>query len=168
MTISPLFPSLFRYKSWANDELFAVALSIDAQQNPKAIHTATRVLNHLYVVDCIFKANLQAQKHRFTANNTPETPTLSDLYLDVQIMDDWYINYVSNLTEQALAEVLNFTFTDGKNGSMSRQEMLAHIITHSNYHRGAVGQILSAAGGTAPRDIFTRFLHEQEPQRRRG
>ena len=51
-------------------------------------------------------------------------------------------------------------------GRMTREEMLLHVITHGAYHRGQVGQILRAAEVLPPRDIFTRFLHATEPDRR--
>ncbi|WP_423234932.1 DinB family protein [Amphibiibacter pelophylacis] len=59
-----------------------------------------------------------------------------------------------------------FTFTDGERGSMTREEMLLHIITHGSYHRGNVGQMLKSIGMNPPRDLYTRFLHAVEPQRR--
>jgi len=65
-----------------------------------------------------------------------------------------------------LAETVNFTFTDGEHGRMSREEMLAHVITHGGYHRGEVGRILSQLSIARPRDIFTGYLHKSEPERR--
>ena len=61
---------------------------------------------------------------------------------------------------------LPFVFTDGANGLMSREEMLAHVATHGGYHRGAVGRIMAQADVPPPRDIFTVYLHRAEPGRR--
>ena len=46
------------------------------------------------------------------------------------------------LPQAQLSEGLSFTFTDGQRGHMSREEMLAHIVTDGSNHRGAVGQIM--------------------------
>ena len=49
---------------------------------------------------------------------------------------------------------------------MSREEILALVITHGAYHRGEVGRLMKSAALTPPRDLFTRFLHQSEPSRR--
>ena len=168
MSTKRLLSSLFQNKAWANEELFTALRSVDATNSPTERHTAIRILNHTYVVDRIFAANLQQSSHEYTATNTPETPTLDDLYQAVKITDRWYQDYVSELNDEQLGETLRFTFVDGDSGRMSREEMLLHIATHGSYHRGAVGAILTRLAIAPPRDIFTRFLHESEPERRQG
>ncbi len=49
---------------------------------------------------------------------------------------------------------------------MTRDEMLFHILAHGAYHRGNVGMLLSACGIDRPKDTFTRFLHQIDPDRR--
>ena len=118
------------------------------------------------MVERIFVANLQGIHHSYSATNTAETPTLGALQQAVQETDRWYLDYVAGLSAEQLAERLSFTFVDGDTGCMSREEMLAHIITHGGYHRGAVGRILAQLQVAPPRDIYTRFLHQDQPQRR--
>ncbi|WP_105088101.1 DinB family protein, partial [Pantoea ananatis] len=127
---------------------------------------ALRILNHIYVVERIFVANLQGTSHGYSATNTQETPTLAALQEAVQATDRWYLDYTAGLSAEQLAERLNFSFVDGDHGSMSREEMLAHIVTHGGYHRGAVGRILAQLQLAPPRDIYTRYLHQAQPQRR--
>jgi len=76
------------------------------------------------------------------------------------------VNYVSAVSESALAETLAFTFTDGDAGRMSREEILLHVITHGAYHRGNVGQVLKSISVAPPRDLYTKYLHGSEPARR--
>ena len=159
-------PSLFGYKAWANEELLTVLAGIDASAHPGVVHTATRVLNHAHVVDCIFKGHLLGVPHGHTATNTKETPALSKLAAAVREVDAWYVGYVANLAPAALHERVRFTFTDGDAGLMTREEILLHVITHSGYHRGQAGQVMRGASAAPPRDLFTRFLHTREPERR--
>jgi len=79
----------------------------------------------------------------------------------VRRVDEWYLQYVDSLSEAQLAEPLEFTFTDGSAGRMTREEMLAHVITHGNSHRGQVSALLHALSIPLPRDIFTHFLHRE-------
>ena len=164
MSITTL-KSLFGYKAWANTELFAMLATLSAE-HAEPLHTSIRTLNHIYVVDRLFRARLAGEPEPFEATNTRETPTLAQLRGDVQATDAWYQAYVAGLTAQALEEVLDFTFADGDSGRMSREEMLLHVTAHGAYHRGNVGQVLKSISVVPPRDLYTKFLHNSEPARR--
>ncbi|PRC91496.1 DinB family protein [Solimicrobium silvestre] len=166
MSTSKILISLFNYKSWANEEIFAALKNLNQVDHKNELHSAIRILNHIYVVDRIFNANLQGIKHGFTSTNTVETPSLENLWKDVHETDSWYIKYVSELDQNQLQDDLSFTFVDSDTGKMSREEMLFHLITHGGYHRGAVGRILAQLSIAPPRDVFTKFLHDTEPTRR--
>jgi uncharacterized damage-inducible protein DinB len=161
-----LLSSLFKYKAWANDELFALMRTVDETKHATERHTCIRLLNHIYTVDQIFAAHLQREKHAYTATNTTETPTLEALTNAVATRDHWYIDFVNSLDAAALSESIKFTFTDDTAARMSREEMLMHVITHGGYHRGAVGRVLAQIQIAPPRDLFTGFLHRTEPTRR--
>jgi uncharacterized damage-inducible protein DinB len=157
---------MFSYKAWANEDLFALMQTVDEATHPTERHNCIRLLNHIYVVDRIFAAHLTRSTHEYTATNTKETPTLNELTTAVVQSDRWYVDFVSSLDGKALERQIEFVFTDGKNARMSRAEMLMHIMTHGNYHRGAVGRMLLQIGITPPPDSMTTFLHRTEPQRR--
>ena len=163
-----ILTSLFAQKAWANRELFDVVASVSPAEHAAPLHTAIRVLNHIYVVDRIFRAHLLGEQHGYTATNTPETPELGELHFAVTETDIWFEHYVSSIDEQTLGEKLVFQFTDGDSGTMTREEMLFHVLTHGAYHRGNVGQILKDISVTPPRDLLTKFLHVHEPARRHG
>jgi len=168
MSTCTLLASLFQYKSWANHELFSELQRLDPATQQAELHAALRILNHIYVVERIFVANLQGLQHGYSASNTAETPTLDALYQAVQATDRWYLDYVAELSAEQLSERLAFSFVDGDAGCMSREEMLAHIVSHGGYHRGAVGRIMAQLALAPPRDVYTRFLHQAEPERRQA
>jgi nicotinamidase-related amidase/uncharacterized damage-inducible protein DinB len=161
-----MLPTLFAQKESANQELFALLATLDAEQHAELLHAATRTLNHIHVVDTIFQAHLSGVPHSHSATNTSDTPALDALAFAVAESDAWYRRCAEALNERALADCIDFRFTDGDAGRMSRHEMLMHVITHGAYHRGQVGQLLKSAGLAPPRDLLTRFLHQTEPQRR--
>lgn len=164
MSIATL-KSLFAYKAWANAELFALLGTLPGEHS-EHLHSCIRTLNHIYVVDRLFRARLAAEPIPFEATNTKQTPALDQLRSEVASTDAWYVAYVSSLTMPALSEVLDFRFTDGDRGRMSREEILLHVITHGGYHRGNVGQVLKSIAVAPPRDLYTKFLHQSEPARR--
>ncbi|HEY9067119.1 MAG TPA: DinB family protein [Burkholderiaceae bacterium] len=157
--------SLFAYKAWANTELFALLGTLPSEHSEQ-LHTCIRTLNHIYVVDRLFRARLAGEPAPFHATNTKETPTLAQLRGDVESTDAWYVKYVASLVESDLSHALDFTFADGDRGRMSREEILLHVITHGGYHRGNVGQVLKSISVAPPRDLYTKFLHQSEPSRR--
>lgn len=164
MSINTL-KSLFGFKAWADSELFAALATLPAE-HADPLHTSIRTLNHIHVVDRLFRARLAGEPEPFAATNTKETPTLAQLRTDFAATDAWYQAYVAGLAPQALDEVLDFTFADGDSGRMSREEMLLHVTAHGAYHRGNVGQVLKSIAVVPPRDLYTKFLHNSEPARR--
>ena len=160
--------SLFAQKSWADRELFDAVAEIPSDEQADLRHTAIRTLNHIYVVDKIFLAHLMGEKHGYTATNTPQTPELGELHFAVAQTDVLFENYVATVDGETLAQSLAFQFTDGDTGTMTREEMLFHVLTHGAYHRGNVGQILKSALIVPPRDLLTKFLHVHEPLRRKS
>lgn len=165
---SKILATLFAQKSWANRELFDVVASVSPTEHAAPLHTAIRTLNHIYVVDRIFRAHLLGEQHGYAATNTPDAPELGELHFAVTETDIWFENYVSALGAQALGESLVFRFTDGDSGKMTREEMLFHVLSHGSYHRGNVGQVLKGIAVSPPRDLLTKFLHVREPARREG
>lgn len=163
-----ILASLFAQKSWANRELFDVLASVPAAEHAATVHGAIRTLNHIYVVDRIFRAHLAGETHPYTATNTTETPELGELHFAVAETDLWFEHYVAAVDSKALAERLAFRFTDGDPGCMTREEMLFHVVTHGAYHRGNVGQLLKDISIAPPRDLLTKFLHVREPARRQA
>lgn len=166
MSASTLLHSLFQEKAWIDAQFFDQLARLDPQAQQAERHTAMRTLNHIHVVDRIFAAHLRGEAHGYTATNTPETPTLDELRRAVAECDAWYVGYTRSLTPAQLDEPLAFTFTDGDAGRMSREEVLAHVITHGAYHRGEVGRVLKQTPVPPPRDLYTRFLHQTQPERR--
>jgi uncharacterized damage-inducible protein DinB len=161
------FAQLFQYKRWANDELLALGEASQAALPADDHRLFVRILNHTYVVDRIFASHLQGLPQTdYAATNTEETPALPTLRQAVRASDDWYLQYASGLTAGQLAEPVQFRFTDGDTGTMTRAEILNHIVVHGTYHRGAAGRILAGHAVQLPRDSLTTFLHRLQPERR--
>jgi uncharacterized damage-inducible protein DinB len=74
---------------------------------------------------------------------------------------------VATLDPGRLAEQIDFAFTDGVPGRMSREEMLMHVITHGTGHRGQVSALMLLNSVTPAKDGFTAYLHEAEASTRR-
>ncbi|WP_322029374.1 DinB family protein [Paraburkholderia sp. J76] len=157
---------LFRYKAWANDELLTALTRLGAWRRFTLTGLAIKALSHSYVVDRIFAAHLQRKAHPYTSANLSELPTLDDLAADIRTSDQEYIRYVSGLDRDGLAERIDFVFTDGAPGRMSREEMLLHVINHGTGHRGQVSALMLLNAVSPAKDGFTTWLHEAEASTR--
>ena len=166
MSTSTLLISLFEHKAWIDPQFFDQLALVDATAHAAAHHQALRILNHVHTVDRIWAGHLRGEPHGLTGTNTEDTPTPQALRTAFEQLDAWYLGHVRSLSEAQLDEVIAFRFTDGDTGRMTRAEMLAHVITHGSNHRGAVGAWLRQGDGAPPRDLLTRYLHQNEPERR--
>lgn len=166
MTSLDLLRPLFRYQAWANDDLLGKLDGLDAVRQAPELHSATRLINHAYVVGRIFAAHLTGAQHGYASSNTEETPTLSELRTNLTASDKWFLDYLDRVAPEELSQRVAFQFTDGDQGAMSRQEMLMHVATHGGYHRGEVGRILAQLSIMPPWDTFAVFLHQNDPTRR--
>jgi uncharacterized damage-inducible protein DinB len=156
---------LFRYKAWADDELLTALAKLGGE--PIVTGLAIKALSHSHVVDRIFAAHLQRKAHAYTSANLSELPALEDLSADIRKNDRWYIDYVSALDRKQLSERIDFAFTDGAPGRMSREEMLMHVINHGTGHRGQVSALMLLNSLPPAKDGFTTYLHEAEASVRR-
>lgn len=155
---------LFRHKAWANDELLITLARLDSESPVTGL--AIKALSHSYIVDRIFAAHMRGRPHAYTSANSSEMATLETLSADIRKSDQEYIEYVSALDRSQLAESIEFTFTDGAPGRMSREEMLMHVITHGIGHRGQISALMLLNCLPPAKDGFTTYLHEAEASTR--
>ena len=155
-----------KYKAWADDRTLEAVRGIDRTQHAARFDFARQQLNHLVIVEELFRARLSGAPEPHTATNTLPLPALDELVSRLQASNRWLQAHVQALSPQALTETLRFTFVDGRPGSLTREEAIYHLINHGTYHRGAIGHALDLAGAARPADTFTIYVHEAEPERR--
>ena len=166
MSASTLLRCLLVYQAWANDELLERLAGMDPRLNGRERRAALRLMSHIHVVSRIFAAHLGGVAHGYDSDNTQETPEPAALRAAMAASDRWYLDYLETVSAKQLCEPVAFTFTDGDEGCMTRQEMLTHVVLHGSYHRGEVGRMLAGIGVTPPWDTFAVHLHRAEPSRR--
>ena len=166
--MSRLFTDAFRYKAWANNALLDDGERQWAALPEEDARFFVRILNHAHVVDRIFIGHLTGKPHGFDADNTVATPAIPELRAAVAQVDAWLVDYAARATGEELARGIAFEFTDDDRGCMRAEEMLLHLLTHGNLHRGMAERVLAVHGLDRPADTFTHFLHLTDPSRRNG
>jgi uncharacterized damage-inducible protein DinB len=159
---------LTAYKAWANDITFSAVASLPSGEATKQRQTRfgnmVHTLNHVYVIDDVFRSHLLGTSHGYTARNTQAEPTLADLWKAQVEMDGWYIEYAAKTSNEVLAENVDFQFVDGGRGIMSRTQIILHVVNHGTYHRGFVGDLMYQVPATSPANDLTVFLRDNNIQ----
>lgn len=156
----PAYPydTLTRYKRWATNDLNAVVAGNLHRIGEGDLMLIRRLLDHIQTVDAIFRDNLEGRPHGQGALRSAELRTFHALARDAAATADWYVGYADRLTSAQRDETIDFLYTNGSPGRMSRGDMLLHVATHGTYHRGNIGIILQKNGIEPNADRLTDFL----------
>lgn len=157
---------LMVHKKWMDMGLYDVLQSPAYAGTPDAIHQALYWLNHIYIVDQIFRSHMLGQPHSFTSTESRSFPPLAELRREAEALDDWLIQYAQELDETAAGETIEFVFTDGDRGCMSRLQMLMHLASHGLYHISVTTQELTLRGLPTPPLLLTTFLNQEAKEKR--
>jgi len=158
--------TLARYRLWADlltfDAVAALPPGEATKQRPTLFKTMVGTLNHNYLIDLIWQAHLECRDHGFAARNLVLHPELSDLRQAQQAVNQWYIDWSERQSQASLDEVVAFTFIGGEKGSMSRGDILLHVVNHASYHRGWVAEMFFQVPARIPATDLPVFLTRGE------
>lgn len=155
-----------RYKQWADNRTLDAMALIDSERFPSEIAFARQQLNHMVRVEEVFRARLLGDTEPHSTSNSEIVPAQEELSKRLSESNDWLQTYAKSNSSEKLVEEIRFRFLDGKGGTMTREEVLFHLVNHGTYHRGAIGRALDLAGGLRPADTYTVFVHAMESGRR--
>jgi uncharacterized damage-inducible protein DinB len=155
---------LARYNAWANEVIFKAVAALPegeaVKPRPSIFKNMVHTLNHNYVIDRIFQAHLTGERHSYTARNTADHPPLDELWRAQQDIDRWYIDWIDAASEASLDEKIRFEYVGGGEGVLSRREILQHLVVHTSYHRGFVGQMMFDIPVRPPTTDLTVYLRD--------
>jgi uncharacterized damage-inducible protein DinB len=141
---------LARYKAWADERLYDMlaGLPVDTLAAPSPIFAGSilRTLNHVYLMDVVWKSHLLGVPHGLTTRNPEAPPPLPELHSAQRQIDAWYIDYAAAMTPAACDDVVHFTFIGGGDGALRREDIVLHVVNHATYHRGHITAMLNQIG----------------------
>lgn len=161
-----MLKNTFNYKEWSDKRLLTALSDIPAARSKEVIHFAQQQLNHMVIVEEIFRAHLQSLPSPHQSTNTLKFPSLQELAARLARSNRWFQEFISDISDEHLQKTVLFDFTDGQSGCMSTIEILFHIINHGTYHRSAIAHQIQHAGYIRPADTFSMYIHQVEPNRR--
>jgi uncharacterized damage-inducible protein DinB len=119
MVTPELLRFLFQYNSWADRRLLDTCSALSNEQ---------------------FTRNLGSS---FSSAGYPD---LASIRAKLEEMDQYYIDYVSKLTQQDLDRVIRYKGFTGEEFSNPLWQSLHQLTNHASYHRGQVVTMLRQLG----------------------
>lgn len=158
---------LARYKAWADERLHATLADVSeadlAAPSPIFAGSILRTLNHVHLMDVVWKSHLLGVPHGLTTRNPEATPPLSELRDAQREIDAWYVDYAAAMTPAACDDVVHFTFIGGGDGALRREDILLHAVNHTTYHCGHITAMLNQMGVQPQAIDLPVFLRDTRP-----
>ncbi|MBU3057390.1 DinB family protein [Pseudomonas indica] len=144
--INPSTAILFaQYKRWADQMLFTSLSELPSEEltkeRPGPLKNFIGILNHVYVIDRIWQANILQHAHGHKSRMEILHPTLADLRRAQEDMNEWFVCWAKQQTDDSLARALDFHFLSGQAGVMTVGTMFLHVANHATFHRGWITQL---------------------------
>ena len=143
----PSLARLFSYDAWANAESLASARAAGA---PAA---ALRLMAHVAAAERLWKSRLDGDGA--TVVVWPEW-TADECARAFESLASGWREYVSSLAPSDGTRSVGYVNSKGERWDTSVDDILAHVLLHSSYHRGQVAYVLRV-GGAEP--AYTDYAH---------
>jgi len=156
-----MFKQAYKYKEWADKRTMQAIRQVDVNRHAKALGFLTQQVNHMTIVEELFRARLLQVEEPHAATNTLEVPDLGELEIRIRASNSWYLQYVTDLPAPGFEELVAFSFTAGNSGIMTRSDVLLHVLNHGTYHRGAMSHALDLADVAHPVDGYAKYLQDR-------
>ena len=156
---------LARYRIWADRLTYEAVAALPpgeaAKQRPTPLGTMLGTLNHTYLMDLAWQAHLDGRDHGYKARDLVLHDELSALWRAQQAIGRWYLDWSERQTALSLGESVSFRFIGGGQGTMTRGEILLHVVNHATYHRGWIAEMLFEARAPSPTTDLPVYLGDR-------
>jgi uncharacterized damage-inducible protein DinB len=153
------------YNRWANERVYGCA----AQLTPEALAedrgaffgSLLGTLNHLLVTDRLWMSRLEGTSPRGTRLNEVLYEDFGDLSAARRAQDQTVIAFVHDLSEERLAETLDYATTSGAPQSQPIHQVLAHLFNHQTHHRGQAHHLVGLALGREKAPVLDLLAYQR-------
>ncbi|MGA9391677.1 MAG: DinB family protein [Candidatus Sulfotelmatobacter sp.] len=140
----------FEYDAWANREVLA---AIKANGSASSSTRLLQLLAHIVSAESLWLERIEER-----SQSLPVWPDFTLHQCEAQIAEvaQLWRGYFRKLSSSDLSKKVSYKNSKGEPWSSTVQDVLAHVVLHSSYHRGQIA-ILMRAAGDAP--AYTDFIH---------
>jgi uncharacterized damage-inducible protein DinB len=164
MDFKTLYTTLARYNQWANQRVYQACNQLDAagyHQNRAAFFRSIHgTLNHILLADRVWMGRFTDNPYVINALDDELYANLDLLQNARQIEDHRIMDWVDQLSPEAIASDLAYTNVAGQAQQQPLWQCLSHFFNHQTHHRGQVHQMLGEANLTPPSLDLVLMLRE--------
>jgi uncharacterized damage-inducible protein DinB len=149
------FAMFAAYNAWANGQIYDAAAELTDAEFSRDVGaffgSMMGTLNHLLAADRIWMKRFTTEGEAPKALDAIIHPNFDPLRLAREAEDQRILEWVSSLSEKALAGRFTYmTVTDLRTVSQRLAPALDHFFNHQTHHRGHAHMILSVLGKSPP------------------
>ena len=153
------------YNRWANERLYGCAAQLTpaalAEDRGAFFGSLLGTLNHLLVTDRLWMSRLEGESPRGTRLNELLHEDFGDLSAARRAQDQRIIALVHDLSEERLAELLEYATTSGVRYSQPVHQVLAHLFNHQTHHRGQAHHLIGLALGREKAPVLDLLAYQR-------
>jgi uncharacterized damage-inducible protein DinB len=164
MVTPELLRFMFQYNAWADRRLLDACASLTNEQFTRnlgsSFSSVRDTVTHLYGAEWVWNERFQERSPSALLSGAG-FPDLASIRAKLEEMDQYYIDYVSKLTQQDLDRVIRYKGFTGDEFSNPIWQSLHQLTNHASYHRGQVVTLLRQLGVKPVSTDLIMYYREQ-------
>ena len=164
MVTSELLGFLFQYNAWADRRLLDACASLTNEQFTRnlgsSFSSARDTVTHLYGAEWVWNERFQGRSPSALLS-AAAFPDLASIRAKLEEMDQYYIDFVSKLTQPDFDRIIRYKGFNGDEFSNPLWQSLHQLTNHASYHRGQVVTMLRQLGVKPVSTDLIMYYREQ-------
>ena len=140
---------LYNYSYWANQKLFSALTQLTPEQFTQPVAGSYESIRNtlVHVMSAEWGWLDRCGGHARGAKLNPaDYPTVDSVLEAWRRVEGWMREFLSNLHDDDLTRVVEFTLASSAPRSMAIGDLMQHSVVHAAHHRGQVALLLRTLG----------------------
>lgn len=164
MVTPELLRTLYQFNAWADRRLLDASSALTNEQFTRNLGSSfgsvRDTLVHLYGAEWVWNERFQGRSPSALLSGAG-FPDLASIRGKLEEMDQYYIDFVSKLSQQDLDRVIRYKSFAGDEFSNPLWQSLHQVSNHATYHRGQIVTMLRQLGVKPVSTDLIMFYREQ-------
>jgi uncharacterized damage-inducible protein DinB len=161
MVTPELLKFMFQYNAWADRRILDACSALTNEQFTRNLGSSFSSVRdtvvHLYGAEWVWNERFNGRSPSALLSRAG-FPDLASIRGKLEEMDQFYIDYVSRMTQEDLDRVIRYKVFTGDEFSNPLWQSLHQLTNHASYHRGQVTTLLRQLGAKpVPTDLIMYY-----------
>ena len=149
MVTPELLKFMFQYNAWADRRMLDACAALNNEQFTRNLGSSFSSVRdtvvHLYGAEWVWNERFNGRSPSALVSGAG-FPDLASIRGKLEEMDQFYIDYVSKMTQKDLDQVIQYKVFTGQEFSNPLWQSLHQLTNHASYHRGQITTLLRQLG----------------------